>query len=148
VTLNDYLHPIEILLVEDSPSDANLTIRYLQRSNTANRLHWVKNGETAIEYLFQQGNYVNAPRPDLILLDLNLPDIDGLEILANVKADSSLKLIPIIILTTSASNKDILSSYQLNVNCYITKPAEVEEFRDVIQLINNFWLATVKLPSQ
>jgi two-component system, chemotaxis family, response regulator Rcp1 len=148
VTLNNCLHPIEILLVEDSPSDANLIIRYLKQSNIANHLHWVKNGETAVEYLLQQGSYQTATRPDLILLDLNLPGINGQEVLAMVKADPGLKLIPVIILTTSTSRKDILSSYKLNVNCYITKPVEVEEFRSVIRLINDFWLAAVQLPSQ
>lgn len=140
--------PIEILLIEDSPSDANLTIREFRRAEIANHLHWVEDGETAIDYLKQQGNYQDATRPDLILLDLNLPGLDGREVLAEIKADAVLKRIPVIVLTTSASEEDILRSYNLSANCYITKPIDIQQFIQVIQLINDFWMKAVKLPSE
>ncbi|HEY9698311.1 MAG TPA: response regulator [Trichocoleus sp.] len=140
--------PIEILLIEDSPSDANLTIREFRRAEIANHLHWVEDGETAIDYLKQQGNYQDAARPDLILLDLNLPGLDGREVLAEIKADAVLKRIPVIVLTTSASEEDILRSYNLSANCYITKPIDIQQFIQVIQLINDFWMKAVKLPSE
>jgi CheY-like chemotaxis protein len=139
--------PIEILLIEDSPSDANLTIREFRRAKIANHLHWVEDGETAIDYLKRQGNYQDAARPDLILLDLNLPGLDGREVLAEIKADA-LKRIPVIVLTTSASEEDILRSYNLSANCYITKPIDIQQFIQVIQLINDFWMKAVKLPSE
>ena len=140
--------PIEILLIEDSPSDANLTIREFRRAKIANHLHWVEDGETAIDYLKRQGNYQDAARPDLILLDLNLPGLDGREVLAEIKADAVLKRIPVIVLTTSASEEDILRSYNLSANCYITKPIDIQQFIQVIQLINDFWMKAVKLPSE
>lgn len=139
---------IEILLVEDSPSDANLTIKSFSQAKIANNLHWVKDGETAMDYLLQQNEYTNAFRPDLILLDLNLPGMDGREVLAEVKANSDLKRIPIVILTTSANEEDVLRTYNLNANCYVTKPFDVQQFIQVIQLISNFWLAAVRLPSE
>ena len=140
------LHPIEILLVEDSPSDAQLTIRSFNQSKIANHLHWVEDGESAVAFLRHQEEYVNAPRPDLILLDLNLPGMDGRDVLAEVKSDPNLKRIPIVILTTSADEQDILRSYNLNANCYITKPVDLQRFLEVVQLIDNFWLAVVTLP--
>ncbi len=140
--------PIEILLVEDSPSDANLTIREFNRAKIANNLHWVENGEDAMDYLHNQGDFTNVPRPDLILLDLNLPGMDGREVLAEVKADASLKRIPIVILTTSTDEEDVLRSYNLNANCYVTKPIDIHQFIHVVQLINEFWLAAVKLPGE
>ncbi len=140
--------PIEILLVEDSPSDANLTIREFSKAKIANNLHWVENGEDAMDYLHRQGEFANACRPDLILLDLNLPGMDGREVLAEVKADMSLKRIPIVVLTTSTDEEDVLRSYNLNVNCYVTKPIDIHQFIHVIQLINEFWLAAVKLPGE
>lgn len=140
--------PIEILLVEDSPSDANLTIREFNRARIANNLHWVEDGEAAMDFLHQQGDYTHVPRPDLILLDLNLPGMDGREVLEAVKADLSLKRIPIVILTTSSDEEDILRSYNLNANCYVTKPIDIQQFIHVVQLINEFWLAAVKLPGE
>lgn len=139
--------PVEILLIEDSPSDANLTIREFSKAKIANNLHWVEDGETAMEYLRQQGDFAHAPRPDLILLDLNLPGMDGREVLAEVKSDISLKLIPIVILTTSNDEQDILRSYNLNANCYVTKPIDIEQFIHIVHLINEFWLAAVMLPT-
>lgn len=137
---------IEILLVEDSPSDANLTIRGFVNAKIANNLHWVEDGETAMNYLRQQGEFANAPRPDLVLLDLNLPGMDGREVLTEVKSDPSLKLIPVVVLTTSTDEQDILRSYNLNANCYVTKPLDVYQFISVVQLIKDFWLLAVTLP--
>ena len=139
--------PIEILLVEDSPSDANLTIREFSKAKIANNLHWVEDGETAMEYLRNQGEFTDAPRPDLILLDLNLPGMDGREVLEEVKSDTDLKRIPVVILTTSNDEQDVLRSYNLNANCYVTKPIDIEQFINVVQLIKEFWLAAVLLPT-
>lgn len=139
--------PVEILLVEDSPSDANLTIREFSRAKIANNLYWVENGEDAMDYLNSRGAFTHVPRPDLILLDLNLPGMDGREVLAEVKADLQLKQIPIVVLTTSTDEEDVLRSYNLNANCYVSKPIDIHEFIRAIQLINEFWLAAVKLPN-
>jgi two-component system, chemotaxis family, response regulator Rcp1 len=140
------MRPIEILLVEDSPSDANLTIRSLESSNLTNQIHWVEDGETAMEFLRQRGEHPQSPRPDLILLDLNLPGMNGCEVLQAVKADPQLHKIPIVILTTSDNQTDINFAYQMNANCYITKPVNLEQFVQAIQMISTFWLTVVKLP--
>ncbi len=140
--------PIEILLVEDAPGDANLMIREFSRAKIPNTLHWVESGEKAMEYLRCEGEFVDAPRPDLILLDLNLPGMDGREVLAEVKADQELKRIPIVILTTSTDEEDVMRSYNLNANCYVTKPIDIHQFIHVVNLINEFWLAAVKLPAE
>ena len=147
--MNNYqnFRPIEILLVEDSPSDAHLTIREFSKAKIANNLHWVEDGETAMEYLRNQGEFTDAPRPDLILLDLNLPGMDGREVLEEVKSDTDLKRIPVVILTTSNDEQDVLRSYNLNANCYVTKPIDIEQFINVVQLIKEFWLAAVLLPT-
>ena len=142
------LRAVEILLVEDSPSDADLTEEAFSEGKVLNNLHWVQDGVEALAFLYQQGNYVDAPRPDLILLDLNLPKKDGREVLAQIKGNPNLKLIPVIILTTSAAERDIVKTYELNANCYITKPIDLEEFIGVVKLIEKFWLALVKLPSE
>jgi CheY-like chemotaxis protein len=147
---------VEILLIEDSPSDANLIIKGFNQSNVKgfnrdqipNNLHWVEDGETAMEYLHQQDEYASVLRPDLILLDLNLPGMDGREVLAAVKSDPDLKLIPVVILTTSADEHDVLRSYNLNANCYVTKPLDVHQFIQVVQLISTFWVAAVRLPTE
>jgi len=146
--MNNYqnFRAIEILLVEDSPSDANLTIREFSKAKIANNLHWVEDGETAMNYLRQQGEFADAPRPDLILLDLNLPGMDGREVLEEVKSDTDLKRIPVVILTTSNDEQDVLRSYNLNANCYVTKPIDIDQFINVVQLIKEFWLAAVLLP--
>lgn len=146
--MSQALKPINILLVEDSPSDANLTIRNFEQFKIANRLSWVETGEAAIEYLYRQGKYHDHPRPDLILLDLNLPGMDGREVLEIAKSDPNLKSIPIVVLTTSADEQDMLRSYRLNANCYITKPVEIQQFLHVIQLLGEFWLAAVRLPNE
>lgn len=145
---SEMFRQIEILLVEDSPSDANLTIKSFKQAKIANNLHWVQDGETAMEYLRQQGEYVNAARPDMILLDLNLPGMDGREVLAEVKSDTALKRIPVVVLTTSADEEDVLRTYNLNANCYVTKPFDVQQFIQVIHLLSDFWLAAVRLPSE
>jgi len=138
--------PIEILLVEDSPSDAALTIEALKAGKVANRLNHVEDGVEAMSFLRQQGKYAKATRPDLIMLDLNLPKKDGREVLEELKNDPDLKLIPIIVLTTSRSDKDVLQSYEFNANCYITKPVDFEHFIDVVKTIEKFWLTVVTLP--
>jgi two-component system, chemotaxis family, response regulator Rcp1 len=140
------LRPIEILLVEDSSSDATLTIRSLESSKLSNQIHWVEDGETAMEFLRQQGEYTQSPRPGLILLDLNLPGMNGGEVLQAVKADPQLHNIPIVILTTSDNQTDINFVYRMNANCYITKPVDIAQFVQVIQLISTFWFTVVKLP--
>lgn len=138
--------PIEILLVEDSPGDVRLTREALRDAKVQNTLHVVSDGMEAASFLWRQGKHVNAPRPDLILLDLNLPKKGGREILEEIKLDPSLKSIPVVILTTSAAEQDILRSYQLHANCYITKPVDLDQFLRVVKTIDNFWLAIVKLP--
>ncbi len=138
--------PIEILLVEDSPSDVALTVEALKTGKIANNLNHVEDGVDAMNYLRRKGGYANAVRPDLVMLDLNLPRKDGREVLAELKADPELKVIPVIVLTTSRSDKDILRSYQLNANCYITKPVDFTHFIEVVQSIEQFWLTVVTLP--
>jgi chemotaxis family two-component system response regulator Rcp1 len=138
--------PIEILLVEDSPSDAKLTMEALEAGKIGNRLTHVEDGVEAMDCLRQRGKYAKAARPDLIMLDLNLPRMDGREVLAEIKNDPDLKLIPIIVLTTSRSDKDILESYRLNANCYITKPVDFPNFIEVVKSIEQFWLTVVTLP--
>ncbi|AFY41097.1 response regulator [Nostoc sp. PCC 7107] len=138
---------VEILLVEDSPSDANLTMKGFVNAKIANNLHWVEDGETAMNYLRQQGEFADAPRPDLVLLDLNLPGMDGREVLTEVKYDPSLKRIQVVVLTTSTDEQDILHSYNLHANCHITKPIDIYQFIEAVQLIKDFWLTAVTLPS-
>lgn len=142
------IRPIEILLVEDSPSDADLTVDAFSDARVLNNLHWVEDGVEALTFLRRQGQYSDVPRPDLILLDLNMPKKDGREVLAEIKADSQLKRIPVIILTTSAAERDVLKTYELNGNCYVTKPIDVEQFMSVVKIIEAFWLAVVQLPSE
>ena len=140
--------PVEILLVEDSPSDAALTIEALEAGKVANKLTLVEDGVEAMDFLRRRGKYAKATRPDLIMLDLNLPRKDGREVLVEIKNDPDLKIIPIIVLTTSRSDKDILQSYQLNANCYITKPVDFTQFIDVVKSIEKFWLTVVTLPQK
>ncbi len=140
--------PIEILMVEDSPSDAQLTIEALHAAKIANRLSHVEDGVEALRFLQRQGPYASAPRPDLILLDLNLPRKDGREVLDELKQDPDLKVIPVVVLTTSRSEQDVLRSYQLHANCYITKPVDFTQFMKVVQAIESFWLTIVTLPRE
>lgn len=143
---NEFGSPIEILLVEDNPGDQDLTRNALQRAKVRNSLHIVEDGEEAMEFLHQEGEYANAPRPDVILLDLNLPRMDGREVLEEIKKDPNLMDIPVVVLTTSSAEQDILRSYRLHANCYITKPVDLEQFIEVVRSIQNFWLTVVKLP--
>ncbi|MBW4520978.1 MAG: response regulator [Scytolyngbya sp. HA4215-MV1] len=138
------VRPIEILLVEDSPSDADLTLETLSAAKVLNNLHVVEDRAEAMKFLCCQGTYQGVPCPDLILLDLNLPKKDGREVLAEIKADPQLKTIPVVILTTSAAEIDILKPSELDANCYITKPVAFAEFVHIIELIESFWLAAVK----
>jgi CheY-like chemotaxis protein len=137
---------IDILLVEDSPADVDLTREALEDAKVRNTLHVVEDGVEALAFLRRDGQYAGAPRPDLILLDLNLPKKDGREVLAEIKADPTLRRIPVVILTTSEAEQDILRSYDLHANCYVTKPVDLEQFITVIRSIENFWLVIVKLP--
>jgi chemotaxis family two-component system response regulator Rcp1 len=136
----------EILLVEDSPSDAALTVEALKEGNFRNRLKRVKDGVEAMEYLRRQGEFADAARPDLILLDLNLPRKDGREVLGELKEDEDLRAIPVVVLTTSASELDITRSYELHANCFVTKPVDFAQFTEVVKTIENFWLSIVTLP--
>jgi CheY-like chemotaxis protein len=138
--------PIHILLVEDSPGDIRLTQEVLRGARIANELHVVEDGEDAMRFLRREGDHADAPRPDLILLDLNLPRKDGREVLAELKADADLHTIPVIVLTTSAEERDILRSYELSANSYITKPIDLDEFITVVRSIESFWLSIVRLP--
>ena len=138
--------PVEILLVEDNPGDVRLTQEVLRDGRVRNNMSVVKDGVDAISFLHQTGEYVGAPRPDIILLDLNLPKKDGREVLAEIKADPDLKNIPVVVLTTSSAEQDIFRSYDLHANCYITKPVDLDQFIKVIRSIEDFWLTIVKLP--
>jgi CheY-like chemotaxis protein len=139
--------PIDILLVEDNPGDVDLTIEALKDGKVRNRLSVVEDGVAAMAFLRREGKYADAPRPDVILLDLNLPRKDGREVLAEIKEDEQLRRIPVVVLTTSSSEKDILKSYDLHANCYITKPVDLEQFMEVVRAIEGFWLTIVKLPT-
>jgi CheY-like chemotaxis protein len=146
MTTTTAMQPIEILLVEDNPGDVDLAREALETGKVRNTLHVVSDGEAAMAFLRRQGQYANAPRPDLVLLDLNLPRKDGREVLAEVKSDPDLKRIPVVILTTSKAEEDILKSYNLHANCFITKPLELNQFIKVVQAIEEFWFTIVKLP--
>ena len=139
--------PVEILLVEDNPGDERLTREALKEGKVYSNLHWVKDGVEAIEFLRRSGRYKDVPRPDIILLDLNLPKKDGREVLAEIKEDSHLRRIPVVVLTTSKAEEDILRTYDLHANCYITKPVDLEQFISVVRSIDDFWLSVVRLPS-
>jgi chemotaxis family two-component system response regulator Rcp1 len=142
----NYGKPIEILLVEDNPGDARLAVEAMKDSKFKNILHHVEDGINALDFLHKRGKYINSPRPDLILLDLNLPKKDGREVLAEIKNDPELKRIPIVILTISKAEEDILKSYNLHANCFITKPLDFDKFIEVVRSIENFWLTIVRLP--
>jgi chemotaxis family two-component system response regulator Rcp1 len=144
----DITHPIEILLVEDNPGDARLTQEALREGHVRNNLHHARDGVEAMEFVRREGPYADAPRPDLILLDLNLPRKDGRATLEELKEDPDLRLIPVVILTTSEAEQDILRAYELRGNCYITKPVDLEKFLEIVRLIEDFWLTIVKLPSR
>jgi chemotaxis family two-component system response regulator Rcp1 len=138
--------PIEILLIEDNPGDVRLTKEVLKEGKVRNNLQVVGDGVEAMAYLHRENSYTKAPRPDLILLDLNLPKKDGREVLQEIKADHQLKRIPVVVLTTSDADEDILKSYNLSANCYITKPVDLDQFISVIRSVEAFWLTIVTLP--
>jgi CheY-like chemotaxis protein len=138
--------PVEILLVEDNPGDVRLAREGLSECKIRNNLNVVGDGVKAMAFLRRQGEYAKAPRPDLVLLDLNLPRKDGREVLCEVKGDASLRTIPVVVLTTSKAEEDILKSYSLHANCYVTKPMGLEQFLDVVRSIEDFWFTIVKLP--
>lgn len=143
----ELVKPIEILLVEDNPGDVRLTIEALKEAKVINHLSVLKDGVEALAFLRRQGAYTAAPRPHLIVLDLNLPRKDGREVLADIKADDSLKRIPVVVLTTSQDEQDVLKSYNLHANCYITKPVDLDQFVRVVRSIEDFWLGIVVLPA-
>lgn len=138
--------PIEILLVEDNPGDVRLTQEALKEGKVRNRMQVVGDGVEAMAYLRREGRYADAARPDLVLLDLNLPRKDGREVLAEIKGDDALKVIPVVVLTTSSAEEDVLRSYNLHANCYIVKPVDLDQFIRAVKYIDDFWLTVVKLP--
>jgi len=139
--------PVEILLVEDNPGDVRLTKEALKEGKVYSNLHWAKDGVEALEFLRRKGSFGDVPRPDIILLDLNLPKMDGREVLAEIKQDDDLMRIPVVVLTTSKAEEDVLRSYALHANCYVTKPVDLEKFISVVQSIDKFWLTVVTLPN-
>lgn len=140
------LKPIHVLLVEDSPSDAKLLQTMMQVAKLNLRVDHVGDGAAALDYLFQRGAFTHVPRPDMVLLDLNLPKVSGFEVLEEVKADPNLKVIPVVVMTSSASEEDVLRSYQQHANCYVTKPVDFEQFQKIVQTLDAFWFTIVRLP--
>lgn len=140
--------PIEILMVEDNPGDVRLTLEALKETKVRNNLNVVQDGAEALAFLRRQGRYAQAPRPDLILLDLNVPRIDGRQVLAEIKTDADLRRIPVVILTSSQAEEDILKTYDLQANCYVNKPMDLDQFIKVVQSIETFWLTIVRLPPE
>ena len=138
--------PVQILLVEDNPGDARLTEEALREAKVRNTLHHVEDGIDALAFLRQEGDFADAPRPGLIFLDLNLPRMDGREVLREIKNDPELRCIPVVVLTSSGAEQDIVNTYELHANCYITKPVDMNGFMKVVKSIENFWFAVVKLP--
>ena len=146
MSVSELVKPIEILLIEDNPGDVRLTMEALKETKVINKLTVMKNGVDAMAFLRREGSYAKAARPHLILLDLNLPMKDGREVLAEIKADEGLRRIPVVILTTSQDEQDVLKSYHLHANCYITKPVDLDQFITVVKSIEDFWLGIVVLP--
>ncbi len=138
--------PIDILLVEDNPGDIRLTVEALKEGKVTNNLMIAKDGQEALDILYRKGAYSDSPRPDIILLDLNLPKKDGREVLEEIKKDRDLMSIPVVVLTMSKAEEDILNTYQLHANCYITKPIDMAQFLSIMKLTESFWLTIVKLP--
>jgi CheY-like chemotaxis protein len=143
---NQMLRPIEILLVEDNPADVRLTREALKEHKLSNNLHVAIDGVEALNFLYKKGKYVKSPRPDIIILDLNLPKKDGREVLAEIKQEKDLKRIPVVVLTSSKAEEDIVKSYNLHANCYISKPVDFDQFLKVVKSIEDFWISIVKLP--
>ncbi len=147
MTIETQARTAEILLVEDNPGDVRLTQEALRESKVLNNLHVVGDGLQAMAFLRREGDHAEAPCPDVIFLDLNLPKMDGREVLAEIKSDPDLKRIPVVVITSSEAEKDIVQTYDLHVNCYVTKPVDFDQFINVVHSINNFWLSIVKLPA-
>ncbi|KGM13306.1 response regulator [Cellulomonas bogoriensis] len=146
--MNDAQKPIDVLLVEDDPGDVLMTQEAFEENKVANRLAVVSDGASAMEYLRKQGQYADAPTPDMVLLDLNLPRMDGREVLAAMKSDEELRRIPVVVLTTSEAEEDVLRSYSLHANAYVTKPVDFQRFIEVVRQIDDFFLTVVRLPSR
>jgi CheY-like chemotaxis protein len=144
--MTDGRSPVEILLVEDNPGDERLTREALREGKVYHNLHWAKDGVEAMAFLRREGKYAAVPRPDIVLLDLNLPKKDGREVLEEIKSDEDLKRIPVVVLTTSKAEEDVLRTYNLHANCYVTKPVDLEKFIVVVKSIDVFWLTVVTLP--
>ncbi len=142
------LRPIEILLVEDNPADARLTLESFKENKITNRIHHVRDGLEALAFLRREGANATASRPDLILLDLNLPKLDGRKVLAEVKGDPNLRRIPVVVLTSSKAEEDVLKSYDLHANCFVTKPVDLDQFFEVTRSIEHFWCAVVAIPRE
>lgn len=147
MTLGSETRPVQILLVEDNPADARLTQEAISETDFQHRIHWVEDGEEAMEFLQNEGEYEDAPRPDLILLDLNLPGMDGREVLAEVKSDDDLGMIPVVVLTTSTAQQDLLYSYGLRANSYVNKPIDRKRFNVMIRSVLDYWINIAVLPS-
>ncbi len=142
------VRPINILLVEDSPADVRLTREALKEAKVLNTLHVVQDGIAALAFLRKEGQFASSPRPDLILLDLNLPKKDGREVLAEIKRDENLSTVPVVVLTTSKAEEDVVRTYKLHANAYVTKPVDLNQFLQVVRTIEDFWLAVVTLPPE
>jgi CheY-like chemotaxis protein len=140
--------PVEILLAEDNPGDAKLTRKALEQGKVINNLHVVTDGVDAMAYLRQEGEYADKPRPDLVLLDLNMPRKDGREVLQDIKSDEDLRRIPVVVMTSSEAEEDIVQSYDLHANAYVTKPIDFDGFLDVVGSLEDFWLSVVKMPPE
>jgi CheY-like chemotaxis protein len=139
--------PVEILMIEDNPGDARLAREALKEGKILNTLYVMKDGREGLDFLYRRGRYLNVPKPDIILLDLNLPGLDGRQVLQEIKSNDSLKLIPVIVLTSSAAEEDILKSYDLHANCYIVKPVDFEKFTQIVKQLEDFWFSVVELPT-
>ena len=146
MTHDQLIHAVDILLIEDNPGDVRLTREALKEAKLAINLKVANDGLEAMKMLHQEGEYANLPLPDLVLLDLNMPKMDGREVLHQIKTDENLKRIPVVVLTTSAADKDVLQAYGQHANCYITKPVELDQFMEIVKSIEDFWLTVVKLP--
>lgn len=144
--MNDDVKPIEVLLVEDDPGDELMTREAFEDNKIRNTLHVVRDGQEALDFLYRQGEYADAPRPDLVLLDLNLPKYDGRQVLERIKTDPEMALIPVVVLTTSSAEEDILRSYKLHANAYVTKPVDLEQFIGAVRQIDDFFVSVVRLP--
>jgi two-component system response regulator len=145
---SDAYEPVEILLVEDNPQDAEITLRALKRANFANRVHWLKDGEEALEFLFSQGPYQDRPRPRprVMLLDIKMPKVDGIEVLKQIKADTRTRAIPVVMLTSSKEESDLVRSYDLGVNSYLVKPVDFQRFSEEVTRIGFYWVAMNQMP--